>query len=41
MPGKKGQVGEGVSKMWIYFSLSYSDLIGNKLNYPKLSLSCP
>ena len=24
--------GEGVFKIWVYFSLSYSDLTGNKLN---------
>ena len=32
-PGKKGVVGgRCVFKIWFYFSLSYSDLIGNKLN---------
>lgn len=29
MPGKEGEIGEDVSKIWIYFSVSYSDLIGN------------
>ena len=33
-PGKKGEVGgRCVFKIWFYFSLFYSDLIGNKLNY--------
>jgi len=31
-PGKKGGVGERCFKIWFYFSLSHSDLIGNKLN---------
>jgi len=31
-PGKKGGVGGRCFKIWIYFSLSYSDLIGDKLN---------
>ena len=32
-PGKKGGVGgRCVFKIWFYFSSSYSDLIGNKLN---------
>jgi len=31
-PGKKGGVGERCFKMCFYFSLSYSDLIGNKLS---------
>jgi len=29
-PGKNG--GVGTFKIWVYFSLSYSDLIANKLN---------
>ena len=32
-PGRTEGWGEGVFKIWFYFSLSYSDLIGNKLNY--------
>jgi len=31
-PGKKGGVGGRGFKIWIYFSLSYSDLIGDELN---------
>jgi len=31
-PGKKGGVGGRCFKIRIYFSLSYSDLIGDKLN---------
>jgi len=31
-PGKKGGVGGRCFKIWIYFSLSYSDLIGDELN---------
>jgi len=31
-PGKKGGVGRRCLKICIYFSLSYSDLIGDKLN---------
>jgi len=31
-PGKKGGVGGRRFKIWFYFSLSYSDLIGDKLN---------
>jgi len=31
-PGKKGGVGGRSFKIWIYFSLSYSDLIGDELN---------
>jgi len=31
-PGKKGGVGGRCVKVWIYFSLSYSDLIGDELN---------
>jgi len=27
-PGKKGRVGGRCFKIWLYFSLSYSDLIG-------------
>jgi len=30
-PGRKEESGEGIFKIWVYFSLSYSDLIGNKL----------
>jgi len=30
-PGKKGGVGRRCFKIWFYFSLPYSDLIGNKL----------
>jgi len=30
--GKKGGVGGRCVKIWIYFSLFYSDLIGDKLN---------
>ena len=43
-PGKKGGVGgRCVFNIWFYFSLAYSDLIGNKLNrflffFLKLSL---
>lgn len=29
--GKKGGVGVGVVKIWIYFSLPFSDLTGNKV----------
>jgi len=32
-PGKKGGVGGRCFKIWIYFSLSYSDLIGDELNF--------
>jgi len=31
-PRKKGGVGERCFKIWFYFSLSYSDLIGDELN---------
>jgi len=31
-PGRWKEWGGGVFKIWVYFSLSYSDLIGNKLN---------
>jgi len=31
-PGRREGWGEGVFKIWNYFSLSYSDLIGDKLN---------
>jgi len=31
-PGKKGGVGGRCFKIWFYFSLSYSDLIGDELN---------
>jgi len=31
-PGKKGGVGGRCFKTWIYFSLSYSGLIGDELN---------
>ena len=31
-PGKKGGGGGRCFKIWFYFSLPYSDLIGNKLN---------
>jgi len=31
-PGKKGGVGGRCFKIWIFFSLSYSDLIGDELN---------
>jgi len=31
-PGKKGGVGGRCLKIWIYFSLSHSDLIGDELN---------
>ena len=32
-PGKKGGVGgRCVFKIWFYFSLSYCDLVGNKVN---------
>jgi len=31
-PGKKGGAGGRCLNIWIYFSLSYSDLIGDKLN---------
>jgi len=31
-PGKKGGVGGRCFKIWVYFSLSYSDLIGDELN---------
>lgn len=30
-PGKKGEVGRRCFQMWVYFSISYSDLIGSKL----------
>ena len=30
-PGKKGGVGGRCLKIWFYFSLSYSDLIGDEL----------
>jgi len=32
-PGKKGGVGGKCLEIWFYFLLSYSSLIGNKLNY--------
>jgi len=32
-PGKKGMVGGRCFKIWIYFSLSYSDLSGDKLTF--------
>jgi len=32
-PGKKGRVGGRCSKIWISFSLFYSDLICDKLNF--------
>jgi len=31
-PARKEDCGEGVFKTWFYFSSSYSDLIGDKLN---------
>jgi len=31
-PGTKGGVGRRCLKIWFYFSLSYSDLIGDELN---------
>jgi len=31
-PGKKGGVGGRCFKIWIYFSLYHSDLIGDELN---------
>jgi len=31
-PGKKGGVGGRCLKIWIYFSLSSSDFIGDELN---------
>jgi len=31
-PGRRQGWGEGAFKIWFYFALSYSDLIGNKLN---------
>jgi len=43
-PGKKGGVGERCFKIWIYFLLSYSDLICDELNspfLPKFRLICP
>ena len=43
-PGKKGEVGGRCFKICFYFSLPYSDLIGDKLNYPflsRFSLFCP
>ena len=41
-PGKKGGVGGRCFKIWFYFSLSCSDLTGNKLIFfPKSSLFCP
>jgi len=43
-PGKKGGVGGRCFKIWLYFSLSYSDVIGDELNFPFLpnfSLFCP
>ena len=32
-PGKKGGMGGRCLKIWIYFSISYSDLVGDKLNF--------
>jgi len=43
-PRMKGGVRGKCFKIWFYFSLSYSDLIGDKLNLPflpKFSLFCP
>jgi len=31
-PGRRQGWGKVVSKIWFYFSLSYSDLIGDELN---------
>ena len=31
-PGRREGWREGVFKIWVYFSLSYSDLIGNNLH---------
>ena len=31
-PGEEGGVGGRCFEIWVYFSLPYSDLIGNKLN---------
>jgi len=31
-PGQKGRVGGRCFKIWFYFSLSYSDMIGDELN---------
>lgn len=28
-------------KIWFYFSLPYTDLIGKKFDFPKVSLFCP
>jgi len=40
-PGRREGCGEGVFKIWFYFSLSYSDLLGDTLNFfPKFSLFC-
>jgi len=32
-PGKQGGVGRRCFKIWFYFLLSYSDLIGDELNF--------
>jgi len=41
-PEKKGGVGGRCFKIWMCFSLSYSDLNGDKLPFlPKFSLFCP
>jgi len=42
-PGKKGGMGVRCMKIWIYFSLSYSDLIGDEFNslFSPGCLFCP
>jgi len=40
--GRREGWGESVFNIWFYFSLSYSYLIGDKLNFfPKFNLLCP
>jgi len=41
-PRKKGGMGGRCFKIWFYFSLFYSDLIGNKLNnFPQMEPVLP
>jgi len=40
-PGKKGGVGGGCFEIYFYFSLSYSDLSGDKLFSPQVQSVLP
>lgn len=38
-PGRRESWEEGIFKIWLYFSLSYSDLLGNNIPQVKPGLS--